>query len=137
MTQVLQLADESVTAPASAPVPAPARGWALLRRFRPVTWVMIGFVRVWRRCISPLYGDVCKYWPTCSAYGLRALEHHGALRGAPLTVWRILRCNPWSRGGYDPVPGTPEAAAWERECLDQTSPTAVAAGTDHQPRGEQ
>ena len=133
MTQVLQVADERSPAPASSTT----NERSLLRRFRPVTWLMVGFVRLWRWGVSPLYGDVCKYWPTCSAYGLRALEHHGALRGAPLTVWRILRCHPWSRGGYDPVPGTPEAEAWERERLDQTSPAAAAAGTDHQPRGEQ
>ena len=75
-------------------------------RFRPLTWLMIGFVRVWRAVISPLYGDVCKYYPSCSAYGLKALQTHGAFRGSALTIWRILRCNPWSGGGFDPVPGT-------------------------------
>ncbi len=46
----------------------------------------------------------CPYYPTCSTYGLMAVEHHGALKGGILTIWRILRCNPFSHGGYDPVP---------------------------------
>lgn len=75
-------------------------------------YLLIGFVRVWRRLISPLYGDVCKFHPTCSAYGLRALEVHGAVKGSWLTIRRIGRCHPWSMGGVDYVPGTPEAATW-------------------------
>lgn len=74
--------------------------------------LLIGFVRMWRRLISPLYGDVCKFHPTCSAYGLRALEVHGAVKGSWLTIRRIGRCHPWSMGGVDYVPGTPEAAEW-------------------------
>ena len=64
---------------------------------------MIGFVLIWRKLISPLYGDVCRYYPSCSTYGLGSLQNHGLLRGAPLTVWRILRCNPWATGGIDDV----------------------------------
>lgn len=105
---------------------------------RPLTWLMVAFVKGWRAVVSPLYGDVCKYYPSCSAYGLTALQTHGAFRGARLTSWRILRCNPWSRGGYDPVPGTPEAAAWADELRRiQTSPGHFPAGFDHQPRGDQ
>lgn len=75
---------------------------------QPLVWG----VKAWRRFISPAYGDVCKFHPTCSAYGLRALETHGALRGSWLMMRRILRCHPWSLGGVDHVPGTPEAEAW-------------------------
>jgi uncharacterized protein len=75
-------------------------------------YVLIGFVKLWRRLISPLYGDVCKFHPTCSAYGLRALEVHGAIRGSWLTITRLGRCHPWSMGGVDYVPGTPEAELW-------------------------
>lgn len=81
--------------------------------------VLIGALKAYRLLISPLYGDVCKYWPTCSAYALGALEHHGAVRGVSLTVRRLGRCHPWAKGGYDPVPGTPEHEAWlaeERQC---------------------
>jgi putative membrane protein insertion efficiency factor len=63
----------------------------------------IAFVVFWRKFISPIYGDVCRYHPTCSEYGLGSLQQHGVLFGSALTVWRILRCNPWSKGGLDPV----------------------------------
>ena len=100
MTQVLQVADERSPAPASSTT----NERSLLRRFRPVTWLMVGFVRLWRWGVSPLYGDVCKYWPTCSAYGLESVVRHGAVRGLGLTVRRLLRCHPWAAGGIDRVP---------------------------------
>ncbi|MDR2896120.1 MAG: membrane protein insertion efficiency factor YidD [Propionibacteriaceae bacterium] len=78
-------------------------------------WLLIGFIKAWRAIISPWYGNTCKYYPTCSAYGLEAVTVHGAIKGSGLTIWRILRCNPWSTGGYDPVPGTAAALAWQAE----------------------
>ena len=67
--------------------------------------VLIGLLRVYRAVISPLYGDVCKFYPSCSAYALDAVREHGSLRGSWLAVRRIGRCNPWSKGhGHDPVP---------------------------------
>ena len=65
--------------------------------------LVIGFVVIWRKLISPLYGDVCRYYPSCSRYGLESLQNHGLLRGVPLTAWRIARCNPWAAGGIDDV----------------------------------
>ena len=65
--------------------------------------VLIALLKVYRKVISPLYGDVCRYHPTCSAYGLGQLQQRGLVFGIPLTAWRILRCNPWSKGGEDPV----------------------------------
>ncbi|HEU5224088.1 MAG TPA: membrane protein insertion efficiency factor YidD [Candidatus Lumbricidophila sp.] len=61
-------------------------------------------LRGYRKFISPLYGDVCRYYPTCSAYGLHAIQTRGVIVGCALTVARIIRCNPWSRGGVDDVP---------------------------------
>ncbi|MDR0488719.1 MAG: membrane protein insertion efficiency factor YidD [Propionibacteriaceae bacterium] len=78
-------------------------------------WVLIYFIKFWRAVISPSYGQTCKYFPSCSEYGLGAVETHGAFKGSALIIWRILRCNPWSHGGYDPVPGTQEAYEWELE----------------------
>jgi putative membrane protein insertion efficiency factor len=80
-----------------------------------VKYLLIGFVRLWRLLVSPLYGNVCKFYPSCSAYGLEALQVHGAVKGSWLIVRRLGRCHPWSSGGYDPVPGTPAARAWAVE----------------------
>jgi uncharacterized protein len=81
-----------------------------------VKYLLIGLIKAWRLLISPLYGQVCRYYPSCSAYALRAVSVHGAVKGSWLTVRRLLRCHPWAPGGYDPVPGTPEA---EEEIRDQ------------------
>ena len=60
-------------------------------------------IRLYQRLISPLFGAHCKYYPTCSAYAVDAIRAYGPLRGLVLAGWRLLRCNPWSHGGYDPV----------------------------------
>ena len=60
-------------------------------------------IRGYRAVISPLYGDVCRYYPSCSAYGLGSVQQRGLIVGTALTAWRILRCNPWSAGGIDDV----------------------------------
>ena len=69
-------------------------------------YLLIGFLKLYRLLISPLYGQVCKFHPSCSAYSLEAVQTHGAWKGSVLTVKRLGRCHPWSAGGYDPVPGT-------------------------------
>lgn len=66
--------------------------------------LLLWLIRFYRAHISPCTKPSCKYIPTCSQYGLEAIERFGALKGGALTLWRFLRCNPWSRGGYDPVP---------------------------------
>ncbi|MBF4163943.1 membrane protein insertion efficiency factor YidD [Nocardioides acrostichi] len=73
--------------------------------------VLIGFLRAYRFAISPLYGQVCRYYPSCSAYALDAVTHHGASRGSWLATRRLLRCHPWAPGGYDPVPGVSRSVA--------------------------
>jgi uncharacterized protein len=69
-----------------------------------VSKVLIAFVKVYQYAISPLLGQRCRYYPSCSNYAVEALREHGALRGLGLATWRLLRCNPFSNGGYDPVP---------------------------------
>lgn len=65
-------------------------------------------IKFYRRYISPNKPPCCKYVPTCSQYALDALEEWGAIRGLLLAVWRVLRCNPFSKGGFDPVPVNPK-----------------------------
>jgi putative membrane protein insertion efficiency factor len=64
----------------------------------------MGILRAYRVVVSPLYGQVCRYHPSCSAYALEAVDRHGAARGSWLTARRVGRCHPWAAGGYDPVP---------------------------------
>lgn len=66
--------------------------------------ILLLLIKFYRKNISPLTPPKCKYTPTCSEYGITAIERFGAFKGTLLTVWRILRCNPFSKGGYDPVP---------------------------------
>jgi len=66
--------------------------------------IMIAAIKFYQKCISPLKSTKCPYYPTCSQYGLEAIQKFGPLRGCILAVWRILRCNPFSKGGVDPVP---------------------------------
>ena len=65
--------------------------------------VVVAPIRFYRRVISPALGPRCKYHPSCSAYALQAIRTYGVLRGLVLAGWRLLRCNPWSHGGLDPV----------------------------------
>jgi len=67
-------------------------------------FVLIGLLKGYRLVISPLYGQVCRYHPSCSAYALDAVRTHGSLRGTWLAARRLGRCHPWAAGGYDPVP---------------------------------
>ncbi len=66
--------------------------------------VLTLLLRAYKRLISPLLPPACRHVPTCSEYALEAVERHGALRGLALALWRLLRCHPFARGGYDPVP---------------------------------
>ena len=65
---------------------------------------MIGMIRFYQRCLSPLLPNVCRYRPTCSEYFIEALMTHGMIKGSWLGIKRILRCHPWGGSGYDPVP---------------------------------
>jgi uncharacterized protein len=70
---------------------------------RPAAAVLTAPIRLYQRFISPLLPRRCKYEPTCSAYAVQAVRSFGPVRGTVLAVWRVLRCNPFSHGGHDPV----------------------------------
>jgi putative membrane protein insertion efficiency factor len=67
-------------------------------------WIALKLIRFYQVAVSPWTPPSCRYVPTCSQYGYEAISKHGFFKGGALTAWRILRCNPWSLGGYDPVP---------------------------------
>lgn len=66
--------------------------------------LLISLIEFYRKYISPRTSPCCRFIPTCSQYGLEAIERYGAFKGGFMTLWRILRCNPFVPGGYDPVP---------------------------------
>ena len=66
--------------------------------------ILIAMIRFYQKFLSPLKHTRWPYTPTCSQYGLEAIQKYGAVKGSLLACWRILRCNPFSKGGYDPVP---------------------------------
>jgi putative membrane protein insertion efficiency factor len=68
-------------------------------------FILLGSIRLYQIVISPaLPPDTCRFYPTCSHYGYQAIYKHGAIKGTLMAVWRILRCNPYNPGGFDPVP---------------------------------
>ncbi|WP_098483825.1 membrane protein insertion efficiency factor YidD [Georgenia soli] len=105
----------------------------------PLTWLLLGLVRVYQAVVSPWLPPSCKYYPSCSAYAVTALRRHGALKGTALAAWRLLRCNPWSLGGVDHVPprgrwsngSTHDATASgvEHDCSDE-GPVTRTLGAD-------
>lgn len=66
--------------------------------------ILLAMLRFYKRSISPLLPNACRFTPTCSEYAMEAIQKHGALKGTALAIWRVLRCNPFCKGGYDPVP---------------------------------
>lgn len=106
----------------------------------PLVWL----IRLYQVTISPILGPVCRYYPSCSAYGVTALERHGPLRGTWLTTLRVLRCHPWARGGVDHVPPrarshaepeprqfSDEHAIPETARVEPGSTTSVSGSTAH------
>lgn len=75
----------------------------------PIRSLLLGLIWVYRNTVSPMLPPTCRYHPSCSAYGFEALRVHGAAKGAVLAGWRVLRCNPFTPGGLDPVP---ERGSW-------------------------
>ena len=73
-------------------------------------WTVLLLFRLWQLLASPTYGQTCRFYPSCSAYGVESVRVHGAMRGCWLTVRRVGRCHPWNPGGFDPVPPTGRTA---------------------------
>jgi uncharacterized protein len=76
--------------------------------------MLLALLRGYKWALSPFLPPACRYVPTCSEYAAEAIEHHGAFRGSAMAIWRVLRCHPFVRGGYDPVPASylaPDAIA--------------------------
>jgi len=71
---------------------------------RAVAIPLLALVRLYQWTLSPVMGGQCRYWPTCSHYAAEALQTHGGFRGGWMATKRLLRCHPFSKGGYDPVP---------------------------------
>lgn len=90
--------------------------------------IMRAAIRGYQLFISPVLPGSCRYWPSCSQYGMQAIARHGALKGGWLTLWRVLRCNPWGGWGWDPVP----PAGGERECAHHPHPAGGAAANGGQ-----
>lgn len=72
-------------------------------RIQPTAWALRGAIRTYQITVSPALPTICKFQPTCSQYGLEAIQKYGTLKGGALTVWRVLRCNPFNKGGEDPL----------------------------------
>ena len=71
-------------------------------------WLFLGLIKFYQKCISPLFPPTCIYTPTCSSYMFEAICKHGPIRGIWLGTKRLLRCVPWQKGGFDPVPDNPK-----------------------------
>ncbi|MCK5567557.1 MAG: membrane protein insertion efficiency factor YidD [Actinomycetia bacterium] len=65
--------------------------------------IIIFFIKIYKRFISPILPDSCRFYPSCSQYAIDAVQRHGAVKGGMMTAYRIIRCNPFNKGGYDPV----------------------------------
>lgn len=68
-----------------------------------MTWLALRLILLYRRFVSPALPPACRFVPTCSEYGYEAIAKYGIIKGGRLAVWRVLRCNPFGRGGFDPV----------------------------------
>ncbi|HTU33826.1 MAG TPA: membrane protein insertion efficiency factor YidD [Candidatus Acidoferrum sp.] len=87
----------------SAPLP-PVRAVAPQRPHSFGAWILLGFLRLYIVCLSPVFGGACKFYPSCSNYAVEAVTKHGARQGFVLAAKRLMRCRPFTKGGFDPVP---------------------------------
>ena len=80
--------------------------------------ILVGIIRAYQIGLSPRLGQVCRYYPSCSHYGLEAIKVHGAGKGSLLVAWRILRCHPWATGGVEFIPAK---GTWSNREVIETS----------------
>jgi putative membrane protein insertion efficiency factor len=80
--------------------------------------ILVGLIRAYQIGLSPRLGQVCRYYPSCSHYGLEAIKVHGAGKGSLLAAWRILRCHPWATGGVEFIPAK---GTWSNREVIETS----------------
>ncbi len=111
---------------------ARARGRAVARAAVRLAWrspayLLMGVFRGWQLLASPTYGQTCRFYPSCSAYGVEAVRVHGALRGGWMTLRRIGRCHPWNPGGVDLVPPSSRVARESDIRADEVAPGGRAA----------
>ncbi len=92
----------------------------------PIRSLLLGLIWIYRHTISPILPPTCRYHPSCSAYGFEALQVHGAAKGTVLAGWRVLRCNPFTPGGLDPVPAK---GAWRPDIHPDGTPRVT--GNSH------
>jgi putative membrane protein insertion efficiency factor len=100
---------------------------AVSRRTSPAAWLLIAPIRFYQKFITPYTPATCRYYPTCSEYAVRSLRTHGAVKGTILTIWRLLRCNPWSSGGVD---HTPERGRWRYVPAPAADHAAEVSGSE-------
>lgn len=82
---------------------------------RVIRWLLLALLRFYQRFISPLLGQRCRFYPSCSRYAAQAIAHHGAARGSYMAVCRLARCHPGCEGGHDPVPLVFSWRPWRRD----------------------
>jgi len=105
--------------------------------------VVIGLLRLWQLLVSPVYGQTCRFYPSCTAYAMEAVDRHGLVRGGWLAVRRLARCHPWNPGGVDLVPASrvnsstgsagPAPATVIADPAGDTSIIPAAPAADHRP----
>jgi putative membrane protein insertion efficiency factor len=104
-------------------------GRALWTAGAPVRAVLIGFIRGYRAILSGWLGGQCRFYPTCSHYAEEAIRTQGALRGSALAVWRVLRCNPFGKGGPEPAPSSRQPGPARRSTYEPVIHPTGPGGT--------
>jgi putative membrane protein insertion efficiency factor len=98
--------ERSIDSPVAQSFPSSSN--ALIARTSTASWVLLLVLRVYKAFLSPFFGGACKYHPSCSNYAYEAIQRHGSWTGSVLALKRLLRCRPFTRGGFDPVPSHEE-----------------------------